>query len=81
MRDALRQSGQGESGLRLHELKLADGQYDCTVRIDDQGLSLLEFHNLNWEHKRLRLQQRELQTGLLGLFPTDLIKPFNHIQR
>jgi len=33
---------------------------------------LLELHNLEWEHKRIRLEQREMQTGLLELFSRNL---------
>ncbi len=72
MREALQQPGKDDSGLRLHELKLAGGQYDCTIQIDVQGMVLLELHNLEWEHKRLRLEQRELQTGLLELLSRNL---------
>ena len=66
---------QGEgagSGLRLHELDLAGGKYDCTIQADGQGGLLLELHNLEWEHKRSRLEQRELQTGLLHLLSRNL---------
>jgi len=33
---------------------------------------LLEFHNLEWEKMRVRLQQRELQTGMLELLSRNL---------
>jgi len=72
MREALQQPEGDGSGLRLHQLRLAGGQYDCTVQIDAQGMVLLELHNLEWEHKRLRLEQRELQTGLLELLSRNL---------
>jgi two-component system nitrogen regulation sensor histidine kinase GlnL len=72
LQDALLQPGHDGSGLRLHELKLAGGQYDCTVRSDARGMVLLEFHDLEWEHKRSRLEQRALQTGLLELLSRNL---------
>ncbi len=58
--------------VRLHELKLGAGPFDCTVRDLDDGELLLEFHDLEWERKRLRLQQRELQTGMLELLSRNL---------
>ena len=33
---------------------------------------MLEFHNLEWERMRLRLQQREVQTGMLELLSRNL---------
>ena len=73
MLKALDKVDQSESGvMRLHDLKLVGGHYDCTIRIDDQGMLLLELHNLEWEHRRLRLQQREVQTGLLELLSRNL---------
>jgi two-component system nitrogen regulation sensor histidine kinase GlnL len=58
--------------VRLHELKLGAGLFDCTVQELEDGNVLLEFHNLEWEKKRLRLQQRELQTGMLELLSRNL---------
>lgn len=58
--------------IRLHELKLGGGLFDCTVQDLDDGGLLLEFHNLEWEQKKLRLQQRELQTGMLELLSRNL---------
>jgi two-component system nitrogen regulation sensor histidine kinase GlnL len=73
MRDALQQEERSPpQGVRLHDLEFAGGQYDCSIRFDDSGWRLLEFHNLEWEHNRIRLQQRELQTGLLELLSRNL---------
>ena len=58
--------------IRLHELKLGTGLFDCTVQDLENGELLLEFHNLEWEQKKLRLQQRELQTGMLELLSRNL---------
>lgn len=58
--------------LRLHELKLGHDLFDCTVKKTRHGDLLLEFHNLEWEHMRLRLQQREVQTGMLDLLSRNL---------
>lgn len=63
-----------ESGysLRLHELKMGQDQFDCTVKKTRQGDLVLEFHSLEWEQMRLRLQQREVQTGMLDLLSRNL---------
>ena len=58
--------------LRLHELRMGQDQYDCTVKKTRQGDLVLEFHSLEWEQMRLRLQQREVQTGMLDLLSRNL---------
>lgn len=58
--------------LRLHELRLGNDLFDCTVKNTRNGDLLLEFHNLEWEQMRLRLQQREVQTGMLDLLSRNL---------
>lgn len=57
---------------RLHELKFGGGIFDCTIQPIDGGDWLLELHNLEWEQRRLRLQQREVQTGMLELLSRNL---------
>lgn len=58
--------------IRLHELRLAGELYDCTVQRTRNRDLMLEFHNLQWEQMRLRLQQREVQTGMLNLLSRNL---------
>jgi two-component system nitrogen regulation sensor histidine kinase GlnL len=72
LRTALAQRQSDDSPLRLHDVKFAGGQYDCTLLAGIHGSIVLELHNLEWEHKRYRLQQRELQTGLLELLSRNL---------
>lgn len=60
------------NSIRLHELKLGSELYDCTVHRTREGSVMLEFHNLQWEQMRLRLQQREVQTGMLNLLSRNL---------
>ena len=67
--DNLREPGYS---IRLHELKLGSELYDCTVHRTRDGSVMLEFHNLQWEQMRLRLQQREVQTGMLNLLSRNL---------
>ena len=66
-----RQDGR-EEVCRLHELKFAGGVFDCTIQPIDEGDWLLELNNLEWEQRRLRLQQREVQTGMLELLSRNL---------
>ena len=60
------------SSVRLHEVKLPGSSYDCMLTGQPDGGILLELHNLDWELRRSRLQQRELQTGLLELLARNL---------
>jgi two-component system nitrogen regulation sensor histidine kinase GlnL len=70
--DALEQLPADGSSVRLHDLKLPGSSYDCILSGQPDGGVLLELHNLDWEFRRARLQQRELQTGLLELLARNL---------
>jgi two-component system nitrogen regulation sensor histidine kinase GlnL len=72
LRDAVRRPPEGGQSIRLHELKLGGGLFDCTIQSIEDGNLLLELHNLEWEKMRLRLQQREVQTGMLELLSRNL---------
>jgi two-component system nitrogen regulation sensor histidine kinase GlnL len=63
------ESGRGQ---HLQELQMRGGGYDCTIQILDDGGLLLELHNLQWERQRMKLQQRELQSGLMELLSRNL---------
>lgn len=70
--EALHQLPAEDSSIRLHDIRLPGGNYDCILTAQEGGGVLLELHNLDWEHRRSRLQQRELQTGLLELLARNL---------
>lgn len=70
--DAVAQPPDSGYSLRLHELKLGQDLFDCTIKNTRHGDLLLEFHNLEWEQMRVRLQQREVQTGMLDLLSRNL---------
>ncbi len=70
--DALQQLPAVDSSIRLHDVKLPGSSYDCILTAQAGGGVLLELHNLDWEQRRTRLQQRELQTGLLELLARNL---------
>ena len=72
IRKAVSQPPDSGYSLRLHELRLGQNLYDCTVKKTRDGDLFLEFHNLEWEQMRLRLQQREVQTGMLDLLSRNL---------
>jgi len=56
----------------LRECRLADGLYDCNIQnLPDQHL-LLEFYNLKWQQQQKKLQQREVQTGMMELLRRNL---------
>jgi len=56
----------------LRECELADGWYDCNIKaMPDQHL-LLEFYNLKWQQQQSKIQQRELQTGMMELLRRNL---------
>ncbi len=72
LRDVIHDPPGISQGLRLHELKFGGGIYDCTIQTLEDGTMLLELNNLEWEQMRLRLQQREVQTGMLNLLSRNL---------
>jgi two-component system nitrogen regulation sensor histidine kinase GlnL len=72
LQEAVGSLPEGRQRIRLHELKLAAGLFDCTIQSTEDGNVLLELHNLEWEKMRSRLQQRELQTGMLELLSKNL---------
>jgi two-component system nitrogen regulation sensor histidine kinase GlnL len=72
LRDAISQMPEGSQSVRLHELRIGNSSYDCTIQRTGGHQLLLELHNLEWERLRLRLQQRELQTGMLELLSRNL---------
>lgn len=72
LRDAISQMPEGSQSVRLHEVRIGNSSYDCTIQRTGGQQLLLELHNLEWERLRLRLQQRELQTGMLELLSRNL---------
>ena len=70
--EALQQLPAEDASIRLHDVRFPGGNYDCILTTREGGGVLLELHNLDWEQRRSRLQQRELQTGLLELLARNL---------
>jgi two-component system nitrogen regulation sensor histidine kinase GlnL len=72
LREAISKPPARAQVVRLHELKFGGGVFDCTIQSLEDGELLLELNDLEWEQKRLRLQQREVQTGMLELLSRNL---------
>jgi two-component system nitrogen regulation sensor histidine kinase GlnL len=72
LKDAIRNVPDTGNSVRLHEQQLGDQLYDCTLKLTENRDLLLELHNLQWEQMRFRLQQREVQTGMLELLSRNL---------
>jgi two-component system nitrogen regulation sensor histidine kinase GlnL len=72
LRDAIARMPEDSQGVRLHELRIGNGVHDCTIQRIGMRNTLLEFNNLEWEQMRLRIQQREVQTGMLELLSRNL---------
>jgi two-component system nitrogen regulation sensor histidine kinase GlnL len=56
----------------LRRCQFAGGVYDCNIQALEDSHILLELYNLNWEHQRQQLEQREVQTGMLELLRRNL---------
>ena len=54
LREAILHLPEGSQSIRLHELKLGSGHFDCTIQLIEGGDLLLEFHNLEWEKTRIK---------------------------
>lgn len=56
----------------LRECNLGGGWFDCTVQVLPEKGLLLEFYDLRWQMQQNKLQQRELQTGMMDLLRRNL---------
>jgi two-component system nitrogen regulation sensor histidine kinase GlnL len=56
----------------LRECKLAGGWFDCTIQPVAGQHMLLEFYDLKWQQQQSKLQQREMQTGMMDLLRRNL---------
>jgi two-component system nitrogen regulation sensor histidine kinase GlnL len=61
-----------QRGRHLSECKLAGGLFGCTIQpVPGQGL-LLEMYDLKWLRQQNKMQQLEVQTGMLDLIRRNL---------
>ncbi len=70
--EAISATAREQRGRHLSECKLAGGIFDCTIQpVDGQGM-LLELYDLKWQQQQSKLQQREVQTGMMDLIRRNL---------
>lgn len=59
-------------GRHLRECKLAGGWFDCSIQPIAGQHTLLEFYDLKWQKQQNKMQQREVQTGMMDLLRRNL---------
>lgn len=69
---AISVSASEQRGRHLRQCKLAGGWFDCTIQPLPQNHMLLEFYDLKWQHQQSKLEQREVQTGMMDLLRRNL---------
>ncbi|MCW8925071.1 MAG: ATP-binding protein [Xanthomonadales bacterium] len=69
---AISTSSGDQRGRHVRECELAGGWFDCTIHPVSEDHLLLEFHDLKWKMQQNKLQQRELQTGMMDLLRRNL---------
>ena len=69
---AISTTGSEQHGRHLRECRLAGGWFDCNIQpIQDQHI-LLEFYDLKWQKQQSKMEQREVQTGMMDLLRRNL---------
>jgi len=61
-----------QHGRHLRECRMAGGWFDCSIQPMPGQRVLLEFSDLKWQLQQSKLQQREVQTGMMGLLSRNL---------
>jgi two-component system nitrogen regulation sensor histidine kinase GlnL len=70
--EAISATAREQRSRHLSECRLAGGLFDCTIQpVTGQGL-LLELYDLKWQQQQNKLQQREVQTGMMDLIRRNL---------
>lgn len=70
--EAISATAKEQRSRHLSECRLAGGLFDCTIQpVTGQGL-LLELYDLKWQQQQNKLQQREVQTGMMDLIRRNL---------
>lgn len=70
--DAIAVSAAEQRGRHVRECELAGGWFDCTIQPLPSQRMLLEFYDLKWQLQQNKLQQREVQTGMMDLLRRNL---------
>jgi len=61
-----------QRGRHLSECKLAGGWFDCSIQPIPGQHILLELYDLKWQIQQNKMQQREVQTGMMDLLRRNL---------
>ena len=70
--EAIAVSGTENRGRHVRECEMAGGWFDCNIQpMPGRGM-LLEFYDLKWQLQQTKLQQREVQTGMMDLLRRNL---------
>lgn len=70
--EAVLATAKEQRGRHLSECKLAGGIFGCTIQpVAGQGL-LLELYDLKWQRQQNKMQQLEVQTGMMDLIRRNL---------
>ena len=72
LKRAISASAEEQRGRHLRECELAGGWFDCTIQPLPNQRMLLEFYDLKWQRQQSKLQQREVQTGMMDLLRRNL---------
>ena len=70
--EAVSATAKEQRSRHISECRLAGGLFDCTIQpIMGQGM-LLELHDLKWQQQQSKIQQREVQTGMMDMIRRNL---------
>lgn len=70
--EAITATNSEQHSRHLRECKLAGGWFDCTIQPLPGRRMLLEFYDLKWQQQQNKMQQREVQTGMMDLLRRNL---------
>ena len=70
--EAISATAKEQRGRHLSECQLAGGLFGCTIQpVTGQG-TMLELYDLKWQRQQSKMQQREVQTGMMDLIRRNL---------
>lgn len=61
-----------QRGRHVSECKLAGGWFDCSIQSIPGQRLILEFYDLKWQRQQNKMQQREVQTGMMDILRRNL---------
>lgn len=70
--EAISATASEQRGRHLRECRLAGGWFDCAIQPMAGQHILLEFYDLKWQMQQSKLNQREVQTGMMDLLRRNL---------